>query len=134
MMFLIHIAIAYAAALLIDGTWLRLTAPLYLPAYKTFMSFDAIGNPELNLTAGLLAWFFIVLGNYVFVTPMTDFVWWKSIVWGFCFGVVIYGVYNTTNMAVFTQWSVLVAIIDTFWGGIFNVLIALVILLAQKYW
>ena len=134
MMFLIHIIIAYAAALLIDGVWLRLASPLYLPAYAPFMQLDASGTTQINMAAGLMAWFFIVLGNYVFVTPMTYLIWWKSAFWGFCFGVIIYGVYNTTNMAVFSQWSMMISMIDIVWGGVFNALIALVILLAQKHW
>jgi uncharacterized membrane protein len=35
----------------------------------------------------------------------------------FLLGIVIYGVYETTNYALFKDWSILTVIIDTLWGG-----------------
>jgi uncharacterized membrane protein len=36
----------------------------------------------------------------------------------FLLGLVIYGVYETTNWALFSKWSPMSVIIDTLWGGI----------------
>jgi len=36
----------------------------------------------------------------------------------FMLGVVIYGVFDTTNSAIFKKWSYPLAIMDTLWGGI----------------
>lgn len=36
----------------------------------------------------------------------------------FILGVVIYGVFDTTNSAIFKKWSYHLAIMDTLWGGI----------------
>lgn len=36
----------------------------------------------------------------------------------FLLGVVIYAVYEFTNLALFTKWSLGLALIDTVWGGI----------------
>ena len=35
----------------------------------------------------------------------------------FLLGFVIYGIYETTNLATITNWSYKLALIDTFWGG-----------------
>ena len=35
----------------------------------------------------------------------------------FILGVVIYGVYETTNYALFDKWSLKAVILDTIWGG-----------------
>jgi uncharacterized membrane protein len=35
----------------------------------------------------------------------------------FIFGVVIYGVYETTNYALFNKWRMTAVILDTLWGG-----------------
>lgn len=32
--------------------------------------------------------------------------------------IIIYGVYETTNYALFKNWSILTVIIDTLWGGL----------------
>jgi len=42
----------------------------------------------------------------------------RSIMEAFLFGVVIYGVYDTTNYATLKRWSPTLAIMDTLWGGI----------------
>jgi uncharacterized membrane protein len=36
----------------------------------------------------------------------------------FLLGIVIYGVYETTNYALFKNWSILTVFMDTLWGGI----------------
>ena len=41
----------------------------------------------------------------------------KSIFTGFLFGLVAYGTYNLTNMAVLKDWSPTVVFVDMFWGG-----------------
>ena len=42
----------------------------------------------------------------------------KSILYSFILGFCIYGIYETSNMAIFTNWNKNVVIIDTIWGGI----------------
>ena len=41
----------------------------------------------------------------------------KTIYIGFIFGLVAYGTYNLTNMAVLKGWSPTVVFVDMFWGG-----------------
>ncbi len=41
----------------------------------------------------------------------------KTVYIGFIFGLVAYGTYNLTNMAVLKGWSPIVTFVDMFWGG-----------------
>ena len=41
----------------------------------------------------------------------------KTMYTGFVFGLVAYGTYNLTNMAVLNGWSPTVTFVDMFWGG-----------------
>ena len=41
----------------------------------------------------------------------------KTLYTGFIFGLVAYGTYNLTNMAVLKGWSPTVTFVDMFWGG-----------------
>ena len=41
----------------------------------------------------------------------------KTLYIGFIFGLVAYGTYNLTNMAVLKGWSPTVTFVDMFWGG-----------------
>ena len=61
----------------------------------------------------ILAYLFLIFGMKYFVINknFTD-------IETFLFGLVIYGVYETTNMAIFTNWTFKSFVIDTIWGGI----------------
>jgi uncharacterized membrane protein len=68
---------------------------------------------QFNLLAALICYIFLIYGlNYFIIRPR------KSVSDAFLLGLVIYGVYETTNWAIFTKWSPLSVIIDTLWGGI----------------
>jgi uncharacterized membrane protein len=72
------------------------------------------GTPvKLNFLAILLCYIFLVFGiNYFIIKPN------RSVQDAFLLGLIIYGVYETTNMALFAKWSWLTVLIDTLWGGI----------------
>ena len=72
------------------------------------------GTPiKMNILATLLCYIFLIFGlNYFIIKPK------RSVSDAFLFGIVIYGVYETTNWAIFSKWSPLSVIIDTLWGGI----------------
>ena len=60
-----------------------------------------------------LCYIFLIAGiNYFIIKPH------KSVSEAFLLGIIIYGVYETTNYALFKNWSILTVIIDTLWGGL----------------
>jgi uncharacterized membrane protein len=71
------------------------------------------GTPiKINFLATLLCYIFLIFGiNYFIINPN------RSIQDAFLLGIVIYGVFETTNMALFAKWSWTTVIIDTLWGG-----------------
>jgi len=72
------------------------------------------GSPiKMNFLGAALCYVFLIAGlNYFIIKPK------KSVQDAFLLGIVIYGVYETTNYAIFKNWSILSVIIDTLWGGI----------------
>ena len=72
------------------------------------------GSPlKMNYLASILCYIFLITGlNYFIIKPK------RSIQDAFLLGLIIYGVYETTNMALFTKWSWITVIIDTLWGGV----------------
>lgn len=84
-------------------------------------------GPLMNRTASGLAprwsaaipvYFLIPAGVVLFVRPhlVGDASLWQALGWGAAFGVVLYGVYDLTNLAVLEKWTVKVAIADILWG------------------
>jgi len=68
---------------------------------------------KVNIFGAVLCYIFLIVGiNYFIIKPK------KSVSEAFLLGIVIYGVYETTNYALFKNWSLLTVIIDTLWGGI----------------
>ena len=67
----------------------------------------------MNIIAALLCYISLVLGLFYFIIKDK-----KSIGEAFLLGLYVYAVYETTNLAIFKNWTWNIAAIDTLWGGI----------------
>jgi uncharacterized membrane protein len=68
---------------------------------------------EMNFLGAALCYIFLIYGlNYFIIKPR------KSVSEAFLLGLVIYGVFETTNYALFKNWSIITVIMDTLWGGL----------------
>ena len=68
---------------------------------------------KINYLGAAFCYIFLITGlNYFIIKPH------KTINEAFLLGLVIYGVYETTNYALFKNWSIFTVIIDTLWGGL----------------
>ena len=70
-------------------------------------------KPTLNILGAILCYILLIFGLNYFILRKN-----KSIKNAFLLGIVIYGVYETTNFALFKKWKLLTVIMDTLWGGI----------------
>jgi uncharacterized membrane protein len=72
------------------------------------------GTPlKIRVLSTAICYIFLIAGlNYFIIKPH------KIVNDAFLLGIVIYGVYETTNYALFSNWSLLSVIIDTLWGGL----------------
>ena len=63
---------------------------------------------EINYLGAAICYILLIVGiQYFIIQPR------KSVSDAFLLGLVIYGVYETTNYALFKNWSILTVIIDT---------------------
>ena len=100
--------------LLIDVIWLSFaTKSFYRPLIGELLTDKPI------LWAAALFYLLYVIGmSIVVIQPcINDDSVFKSVYIGFVFGLVAYGTYNLTNMAVLKGWSPTVTFVDMFWGG-----------------
>jgi len=72
------------------------------------------GSPiKMNYLGAALCYILLIVGiNYFIIKPS------RSVSDAFLLGIIIYGVYETTNYALLKNWSILTVIIDTLWGGL----------------
>ena len=90
---------------------------IYLTLFKGYFSnqVQIVQNSPLkiNIVSAFICYLFIIIGLNYFIIQSN-----KSVSDAFLLGIVIYGIYETTNLSIFTKWSWLTAIMDTLWGGI----------------
>jgi uncharacterized membrane protein len=82
---------------------------------------------EMNLVGALLCYTFLITGLYYFIIQPR-----KDVKEAFLLGIVIYGVYETTNYALFKKWSLLTVFIDTLWGGLLFAMTTYIVQLFRK--
>ena len=89
----------------------------YLNLMKSYFAnqFKKIQNKTMtiNVLGVLLCYIFLIFGiNYFIIKPK------RSVADAFLLGLIIYGVYETTNLATFDDWSWFMVVMDTLWGGV----------------
>ena len=107
------------------GLILLLTDYLYLKSISKHFN-NLINNIQgseinLNLTSTLLCYFFIVFGLKYFIIDknknsgrsVNEIVWDAMLL-----GWTVYGIFETTNHAIFEKWAWDTVFLDTIWGGI----------------
>ena len=83
-----------------------------------------ISTGYLGIITGIICYLLLAFGIYYFiVSPEINNntmiqVSYNVFIKGFLLGLVVYGVYNTTNKATINNYSTLVTIADTMWGSI----------------
>lgn len=68
---------------------------------------------KINYAAMVICYGFILFSYYYFIYLPK-----KGAMDAFLLGMVIYGIYETTNLTIFEKWPVGLVIMDTLWGGI----------------
>ena len=116
---------------LITAITIVLLDAVYLNLVKGFASnqVQKVQNApiKINYVGAIICYIFIVAGlNYFIIKPN------RSVSDAFLLGIVIYGVYETTNLAIFTNWSWLMVIMDTLWGGILFALTTFIVKAIRK--
>jgi uncharacterized membrane protein len=102
--------------LLISAIVLVCLDAIYLNLFKNYFNNQVLqvqgSGIKLNYLAAIICYIFIIIGlNYFIIRPH------RSVNDAFLLGIVIYGIYETTNWAIFKNWSAVSVVIDTLWGG-----------------
>lgn len=95
--------------LLIDSGYLYLMKDKFNKIVKVIQN----KNLQLNLTYTLACYAFLISSIFYFVINKDG-----TLRDAFFLGLFIYGVFETTNLAIFNKWDPIVATVDTIWGGI----------------
>ena len=106
----INILLFSAVILLsLDFIYLNLTKSVF----KTQVFKIQHGVMNVKLIPAILCYFFLVIGLNYFILQSH-----RTILEAFLLGFIIYGVFDSTNLAIFKNYEWNVAIMDTVWGGV----------------
>ena len=104
------------AMLAMDYIWLNFIAKsLYTEQLGQFFDMQD-GGMRVNYFAACLVYASLLIGIFVFVLPISHSNF-DVLIKGAIFGLIVYGVYDFTNLAIIKNWPLQISIIDMLWGG-----------------
>ena len=105
---MIKYLIASIIFVVLDGFYISLIKPAFSSQIATIQG----SAMKVNFIAVAITYVFLIFGLSYFV--LRKHMEPKD---AFLFGLVIYAVYDFTNLATFSKWSLYLSVIDTLWGG-----------------
>ena len=101
--------VAAIVFVVLDGIYLNLIKSSYNRQIKNVQGSEI----KVNFIAVGITYIFLIFGlNYFIIKrnrPVSD---------AALLGFVIYGTYDFTNLSLFSNWSILLSIVDTMWGAV----------------
>ena len=95
--------------ILIDSVYLKLNKKMYEPIID-----PSVG---INYTSAFISWLIIVITIQLIILSRNDLTDTNALLYGAFLGFGMYGLYNATNFATFSnKWNINMAIVDTAWG------------------
>ena len=122
--FLIFIII-YVYYVLIDGAMIFLyTSKVFGSMIKNIQN----GSPmKTRMLPGIICFWVLAFGYTYFILPRIrdEAIVQDSLKYGAVFGLVVYAVYDLTNLSTFGKYATSTAIVDILWGGVLGFIISM---------
>ncbi len=112
-------AIALVAFLILDSLWLGIIMKDFNLRSLAKIGRIKDGKIDVLYLPALIVYFLMPLAIALFVTPQLglEISHWQAFLWGAGMGLIIYGVYDFTNLAVLRDYPLGFALIDVAWGS-----------------
>lgn len=107
----------FTVIIILDYLWLGIITKKFI--IEQFGSLVSVknGSIQFNLFVGLLAWFVIALGVFIFaVNPSTTLT--QTLLLGAAFGFISYAIYDLTNLTFIVNYPIKFVFVDIIWGTV----------------
>lgn len=101
--------------LILDFIWISIIMKNFYNKELSIIAKKEKGKLKPNLIPGLIVYLIIALGITFFVLPISKTIL-ESLIYGALFGLILYGVYDLTNLSIIKNYSLKLTIIDIIWG------------------
>ncbi|WP_397569299.1 DUF2177 family protein [Schlesneria sp. T3-172] len=104
--------------LVLDLVWLGLLMHSFYDAEIGSLARRSDGAMSPRWSAAIIVYLLIPAGTVLFVQPLLSGTtpYLQAFGWGAAFGLIMYGVYDFTNLAVIEKRSLKMALVDLAWG------------------
>ena len=104
--------------LVIDLVWIGFVMKNFYSEQLGDLARRSGGGLAPRWIPAILVYILIPAGLVLFVQPrLGSGPLWADFLWGALFGLVLYGVYDLTNLATLEQWKLPMSIVDMLWGS-----------------
>jgi len=120
--------VAFLSYLILDFFWFQFSLPSYKKVVGDIQGNEIRSKNELNVEIQtrilpFLAYILLPIGLTIFVLNSKN----NNVFYGALYGLVVYGIFNLTNRALFKNWSLNILVLDTLWGTIVSALTVFIV-------
>lgn len=120
MALLISLVTSFILYIVLDLLWLGVIAKSFIT--KWLAPWMTSG---LKIIPALMVYVLLAAGLTFFVLPRSG-TWYMALVWGAVMGLVVYGVYDLTNLSTILGWPIKFVLVDMSWGIVSGAIVAAV--------
>lgn len=114
------LAVAAVVLLILDGIWLGFVANrFYLEQLGGLARLKEDGRMDVMYGAAAVVYILLIFGVVFFALPQVapTSSWLVAFAWGSFFGLLVYGIYDMTNLATLARWPLVMSLVDMAWGS-----------------
>ena len=104
-----YILVTCVIMLILDYVYLSITKNSFIKMVVDIQN----STFKFNIVGAIISYILLIIGNYVFLYNKKSN--YKE---AFLLGIIIYGVFDGTNLAIFKKYDINIGLLDTLWGGI----------------
>lgn len=109
------ISAIFLAIIILDYIWLGIITKKFIISQFGPLVKVKDGSIQINLLVGLITWFVIALGCYIFAVSPSSTIGQAALL-GATFGFIAYAIYDLTNLTFITNYPVKFVFVDIAWG------------------
>jgi len=117
--------VIFALFIILDLIWFSISGSFFKNEVGSIARIGADGSWSVRYLPAALVYILMTMGLLVFVLPNAPTLV-SAFLFGALFGFISYGIYDLTNLATLSAWTVKFVIVDMIWGTVLCGLVATV--------